>query len=316
MESATFRQLQVLASVVELGSLTAAAERLGISQPAVSAHLRSLERQIGRVLIEHRPGRTASATEAGLATYRHAVQILDHFDRMMREVGTGKGRMAKRLVLITSRYATRFWLRDAIETFMDNFPDAIFDVQAHGFQNMAERIRDGRADLAYFFSFGQKPALKTNIIHHEPRSLFVSSDHPLAGKPRPEPEDIARYPFIIPPPDSYFGSSNIAALESVGITGFRILFETFERELRASLASEGKGVVYLFDRVIEADVRAGKLVRVDIDLPPFEFHEAARTFLTPHNLVESFRELVRRNFATQFGARAPDSAPPDRYDRA
>jgi len=297
MESATFRQLQVLISVVELGSLTAAAGRLGISQPAISAHLRSLERQIGRVLIEHRPGRAASATRTGLIAYRHAVQIVEQFDKMMREVGS-KERISKRLVLITSRYATRFWLRNAIETFMEAFPDALFDVQAHGFHSIAERIRDGRADLAYFFSFGQKPALKTTILHYERRSLFVSPDHPLAGARNPSPRDIARHPFIIPPPESYFGSCNITALASVGITGFPILFETFDRELRADLASEGRGVVYLFDRVIAPDVLAGKLVRVDLDLPPFEFHEAARTFLVPQDLIETFRKLVRQTFAT------------------
>ncbi len=64
MRSLNLDHLHTLASVLELGSFSAAAERAGVSHPAVSAQVKQLERRLGVRLIE-RVGRRAAATAAG-----------------------------------------------------------------------------------------------------------------------------------------------------------------------------------------------------------------------------------------------------------
>lgn len=296
MNSATFRQMQVFVTVVDFGSITSAADRLGISQPAVSSHIRALEKQLGAVLIEHRPGRSASVTLAGSKAYRHASSILAQLTTMSQEISAKSIRRSHRIVLLTSRYAMRFWLSQAIEEFVTTFPEVRLDIQSHGFHGMAERIREGHADLAYYFSFGRQSSLLSEPIHHEPRSLFVAPNHPLASMPTPMPAQIAGYPFIIPPPATYFGECNISALASMGVKDFPVLFESVDRDLRIQFALEGKAVVYLFDRVVADRVQEGRLVRIGIPLPMFEFHEAVRTMLTPSLLIDHLRQTIRRHF--------------------
>src|ERR687886_162385 len=65
------RQLAAFCAVVERKSFSQAAERLGVTQPAVSLQVRSLERRLGRQLLD-RSGRRVEPTEAGLRLYRSA----------------------------------------------------------------------------------------------------------------------------------------------------------------------------------------------------------------------------------------------------
>src|SRR5204863_89060 len=69
------RQLAAFCAVVERKSFSQAAERLGVTQPAVSLQVRSLEKRLGQTLLD-RSGRRVEPTEAGLALYRGAQRLL------------------------------------------------------------------------------------------------------------------------------------------------------------------------------------------------------------------------------------------------
>src|SRR2546430_4257087 len=69
------RQLAAFCAVVERKSFSQAAERLGVTQPAVSLQVRSLEKRLGQRLLD-RSGRRGEPTEAGLALYRGAQRLL------------------------------------------------------------------------------------------------------------------------------------------------------------------------------------------------------------------------------------------------
>src|SRR5881296_2649772 len=69
------RQLAAFCAVVERKSFSQAAERLGVTQPAVSLQVRSLEKRLGRRLLD-RSGRRVEPTEAGVALYRGAQRLL------------------------------------------------------------------------------------------------------------------------------------------------------------------------------------------------------------------------------------------------
>ncbi|HEV8452874.1 MAG TPA: LysR family transcriptional regulator, partial [Gaiellales bacterium] len=69
------RQLRTLTEVADRGSFSAAAEALGVSQPAVSQQVRALEREIGEPLLD-RGGRGAHLTERGVMVHRYAQRML------------------------------------------------------------------------------------------------------------------------------------------------------------------------------------------------------------------------------------------------
>jgi DNA-binding transcriptional LysR family regulator len=82
------RQLQAFCAVVERRSFSLAAERLGVTQPAVSLQVRALERRLGLRLLD-RSGRRVEPTEAGLRLYRGAQRLLQLEEQIVNELAEG-----------------------------------------------------------------------------------------------------------------------------------------------------------------------------------------------------------------------------------
>src|SRR5207248_6031215 len=80
------RQLAAFCTVVERKSFSQAAERLGVTQPAVSLQIRSLEQRLGTQLLD-RSGRRVEPTEAGLRLYRGAQRLLALEEQLVADVG-------------------------------------------------------------------------------------------------------------------------------------------------------------------------------------------------------------------------------------
>src|ERR671937_3015055 len=79
------RQLAAFCAVVERKSFSQAAERLGVTQPAVSLQIRSLEQRLGRQLLD-RSGRRVEPTEAGLRLYANAQRLLALEEQLLEDV--------------------------------------------------------------------------------------------------------------------------------------------------------------------------------------------------------------------------------------
>src|ERR671933_2713509 len=79
------RQLQAFCEVVERKSFSQAAERLGVTQPAVSLQVRALEKRLGAQLLD-RSGRRVEPTEAGLKLYRSAQRLLQLEEEIVAEL--------------------------------------------------------------------------------------------------------------------------------------------------------------------------------------------------------------------------------------
>src|SRR5918912_1080614 len=86
------RQLAAFCAVVERKSFSQAAERLGVTQPAVSLQIRALEKRLGRQLLD-RSGRRVEPTEAGLRLYRGAQRLLALEDQLVEEAGARAGQL-------------------------------------------------------------------------------------------------------------------------------------------------------------------------------------------------------------------------------
>src|SRR6201987_5808420 len=91
------KQLAAFCGVVERRSFSQAAEQLGVTQPAVSLQVRSLEKRLGRQLLD-RSGRRVEATEAGQRLYRSAQRLLAQEEQLLAELGEeAEGELTGRL---------------------------------------------------------------------------------------------------------------------------------------------------------------------------------------------------------------------------
>nr|MDQ3858725.1 LysR family transcriptional regulator [Actinomycetota bacterium] len=86
------RQLAAFCAVVDRRSFSQAAERLGVTQPAVSLQIRALEERLGRKLLD-RSGRRVEPTEAGLRLYRNAQRLLSVEEQLLADLAADDGQL-------------------------------------------------------------------------------------------------------------------------------------------------------------------------------------------------------------------------------
>src|SRR5690349_9465518 len=108
------RQLSAFCAVVELKSFSQAAERLGVTQPAVSLQIRALEKRLGSQLVD-RSGRRVEPTEAGRRLYRGAQRLLQLEEQLLDEIhADGDGELTGELSIGASTEIGRASCRERV----------------------------------------------------------------------------------------------------------------------------------------------------------------------------------------------------------
>jgi len=146
MKTLNLDYLRTFVAVVDRGSFSAAAERLGITQPAVSQQIRQLERSLGAPLIE-RIGRRARPTSAGADLLAHADQIEAAVTAARDAVARRASGTAGRVRLGTGATACIFLLPPLLKELRQAFPDLEITVTTGNTADIVKAIEDNVLDI-------------------------------------------------------------------------------------------------------------------------------------------------------------------------
>lgn len=141
------RQLQYFLAIAESGTITAAAKKLGISQPPLSAQMKLLEEELGVTLLE-RGARRVRITDAGRILYRRAAAIVELTDLTYQELADFRAGTCGVLRLGTVSSCSIGLLKSKIAAFRDQFPHVRFEICEGNTLELADQIRSGAIDLA------------------------------------------------------------------------------------------------------------------------------------------------------------------------
>jgi DNA-binding transcriptional LysR family regulator len=183
MTDVDLRLLRYFVAVVEEGSITRAASRLAITQPALSRAIRSLERAIGFDLLVRNP-RRIEPTPAGLALLDSA-RGLD--DQVLAAVETARaaGRSVPRL-RVGVRGCDVLVAADLVASFQVRSPerDIRIDVVPDDISSQVASLRNGHCDVALLRDAFDTTGLDLLPLRTERRVVLLSSNHPLATRSR------------------------------------------------------------------------------------------------------------------------------------
>jgi DNA-binding transcriptional LysR family regulator len=146
MRSLNLDQLRALATVIELGSFSAAARRLNLTQPAISLQIRELEERVGVRLIE-RLGKTARATAAGLEMLNHAEILLAGADRALAAMRSYSGGQAGRVHVGTGPTALAYLLPPVVQKLRGTHPDIELVLTTGNTQEISDLMLANSIDL-------------------------------------------------------------------------------------------------------------------------------------------------------------------------
>ena len=249
-------QLRSFAAIAELGQLTRAAEKLHVSQPAVSAQLKALEDKLGLALFE----RTATGmvlTAPGARLLKEAEKVLAAARDLQNVALSFKGELAGKASIgtLSDPHLTR--IGEFMNASLARHP--LLEMELHqGVTGTAlDKVRDGTLDASFYYGDLRHP----NVIGLPLRRLTFRVVAPAAWADRLRLsgwEQVAAMPWIIPPPISSHHHLAHSLLQQHGVTPGRVV-EADQEAVIASLVVSGVGIALMREEVAYEKAAAGEV---------------------------------------------------------
>jgi len=290
------RQLAAFCAVVERKSFSQAAERLGVTQPAVSLQVRSLEKRLGRKLLD-RSGRSVEPTEAGLALYRGAQRLLALEGQLLEELEAGEeGELGGTLEVGASTGPGSTVVPVLLCEFQRQNPGVAISLSISDTQTVVERVADRELELGVVGAARRHRGVVFEPFFRDEVVLACPPDHRFAGR-TVALDELREEPLIVMQEGAGVRQVIEDELRRAG-TRLRELEPRLELGLQESARSAvaaGYGVTFISRAAIEADLAAGTLAaaRVKGLEPAREISLVRSAGRSPTRAAEAFLSFAR-----------------------
>ena len=182
-------------AVVETGSITDAAERLGVTQSALSRRIQQYEEQLDTKLLS-RSRKGVELTETGRLAAIEAQRLLTAFANLKEEIALHQGLEGGTVRIGGGATAVSFVLPAAIAAFQQEHPKVLFQLKEAGSSEIADDVLNGRLELGIVTLPLQSRELKIQSLTNDDIVLVARKDHPLARRKRISAAALAEQAFV------------------------------------------------------------------------------------------------------------------------
>ena len=295
------RQLRVFCSTARLGSVTRAAEYLGLSQPAVSLQLRELEYELGAELFE-RARSGMALTPAGERLQSLAGPLVGAVDGLFGDFrGALDASDSARVRLAVSSMGAAFVLPRYMKRFHDRHPDMTVRVDTVPFGKGCRLLLEEKVDLVLGpRDLGPEARLRYHELLAYERVLITAFDHPLAGRASVSLQEVGAYRMVVPPDDAYRRRLDESAGHALD---FDVAVEVGDWGILKRYVEAGIGIA-LVPSLVVSDSDQLSVVALDADFPRQSFG-----LFTLHDRLLT---APARRFIEVLFPNAPERPPPPR----
>jgi len=298
----SLQKLEVLCLVVELGGVGRAAERLFVSQPVVTGHLRSLQERLGSGPLLYRDGRQMKLTESGEQIYAWASEMLIRTREVVREVdGLADGRRGS-ISVAASLALGSYQLPALLTEFRELHPQADLSMHILDPPRAIAGAESGEFDFVVVVidSPPREPQLHVEHVGDDQVVLVTAPDaeHTGASVRRTE---LANLPLVAAP-------QSTRQLQAWGIEAHDVVIELGHPIAIKAATAAGLGVALLYRCAVETELADGTLREVAIEdatltSPVFMIRRAAKR-LTPiqEELFDVLQSRLRQRLQQPTGA--------------
>nr|WP_312449050.1 LysR substrate-binding domain-containing protein [Brevundimonas naejangsanensis] len=284
------RAMRTFQAILQLGSVTAGARALGLTQPAASRMLAQLEQDLGFELFYRDRGRLIP-TQDGLLLYEEVERALDNVDRVQELARDISDFRIGHLRLVAPPSFLEAVLPDVIADFLDRCPRVHLSIDSHGVETAKSMIASRAVDAGFVKLPLNRDDLDSRTVLVSQTACVLPADHPLAALPEIEAQDLKNTPLVMLGQGRRFRSQVEAAFAEAGVIP-RICVETHTVASSCALAARGVGVAIVNERLAQAYVRDQTVLR---RFNPDILHEYAfvvSSSVKPSRLAEEFLRLL------------------------
>ncbi|MGJ4913983.1 LysR family transcriptional regulator [Bradyrhizobium sp. HKCCYLRH2060] len=287
----TLEQLRIFVAVATREHVTQAARDLNLTQSATSAAVAALEARYETKLFD-RVGRRIVLTATGKAFLVEAKAVLARAAAAETVLNDLAGLKRGQLALAASQTIAGYWLPAFIHRFKAAHPAIRLQLSIGNTEQVADRVREGSADLGFVEGDVDDPALAAQPVAEDEMVLVGPIDHPLCRGASVTTRDLKTARWVL----REQGSGTRAVLESA-LGGFGIApaeldvaFDLPSNEAVRGAVEAGAGVTVLSRLVVMRAVKAGLLAVANIELPKRRFYSLRHK---EHHQTQAAREFLR-----------------------
>jgi DNA-binding transcriptional LysR family regulator len=294
------RQLAAFCAVVERKSFSQAAERLGVTQPAVSLQVRSLERRLGQQLLD-RSGRRVEPTDAGRRLYRNAQRLLAVEEQLLAEVeGEGGGVLTGTLEIGASTGPGGTVLPVLLCEFAREHEGVRVALSISDTQRVVEQVAHRELEVGVVGASPRHRGVVFEPFFRDEVVLACPVGHAFAGRTI-DLDDLRAEPLIVMQEGAGVRRVMEDELRRVGVR-LRELDVRLELGLQESVrtaVAAGYGMTFISRSAIEGDLAAGTIAaaRVKGIDPAREISLARASGRVETRLAQAFVEFARERLA-------------------
>ncbi|MFC9678849.1 LysR family transcriptional regulator [Streptomyces sp. NPDC056948] len=289
------RDLRYFVAVAEDMHFTRAAERLYVSQPALSKQVRALERQLG-VELFRRDRHGVALTGAGTALLPHARRVLADWAEGAAAVESARAAQRSTLVVGMSTSPVRGGLLPAIRSrFTVANPEAVVRLRQVNWEDPTAGLADGAADVAFvWLPLPGQDRFAWTVVAEEPLLVALPETHPLAGRTEIDFADLLDEPFLALPESTGPLRDYWLALDARDGRPPRIGAEIASTEETYEALAAGLGVCLVAEGNVPLLTLGGVTARPVRGVTPSRYVLAWRREDGRRPLVRAYAEACRR----------------------
>jgi DNA-binding transcriptional LysR family regulator len=259
------RQLQAFCAVVEKKSFSQAAEKLGVTQPAVSLQVRALEQRLGQTLLD-RSGRRVEATEAGLRLYRSAQRMLALEQQLFEEAAAEEGPLAGTLAIGASTGPGAHLVPLLLCEFQREHADLHVALSIWDTQSVIDRVAERDVELGVVGALRRHRSLEFEPLVRDEIVLAVPPGHAAAGGTLTV-EELRKENLIVMQEGAGVRQVVEEELRRAGLRlrGVEPKLELGLQESVKSAVAGGYGVAFISRTAVEGELTAGTLAAAGVE---------------------------------------------------
>ncbi|MBI3948220.1 MAG: LysR family transcriptional regulator [Armatimonadetes bacterium] len=287
-------QLRAFEKVVETRSFTRAAERLFLTQPAVSHQIRSLEQELGQVLLQ-REGRTVVPTDAGQVLCEYARRLLRLAEEAEAEMAALRDGESGKVTVASIGTTSTYVLPDLLHEFRVQHPGVQLSLHTAGGEEVKEMVAHNAADLGILGSHTDTREFTAVPLLTDYTMAVVCPQHRCAARRSASLALLAEEPLILLGGWRSWESHVLSLFARAGVRP-KVHLQLDSIEAVKRMVERGLGFAMLPQLAIEAEVSTGTLVPLKLTDAPL----MRRTILLIHRrdkhispAMRGFMDLLR-----------------------
>lgn len=260
----TLRQLQVFDAVATAGSVSRAADALGMSQSAASAALADLQIVLRRQLFTRKKGFPLRITDDGKDLHSRVRTLLNELRDL--EAGTETGALSGTLTIGATAMIAETDLPRLCAAFMREHLLVVTKVQVDTVQGLMSRLERFELECALIDALPESDAIDMVTWRTDESVMVVSASHPLAGRSDLQMQDLRGFDWCMREPESW-DAARLRYLLAQHLDTIRVAFTANSNWAVRHAVLAGAGIGCLSRALVQFDIDNGRLKELDVGSP-------------------------------------------------